>query len=315
MAVFFLLVGLELKREMLAGELASPRQAGLPIAAALGGLTIPAIIYFLANAGGPGARGWAMPMATDIAFALGALSLAAPRAPSGLKIFLAALAIVDDMAAVLVIALFYTRGLAWGAMGMAGVILLGLVALNLLRVRRLWPYLILGVGLWFFVYESGVHATIAGIVLAFTIPARGLKNASEATSTPLVRLEHKLHGFSAFVVMPLFAFSNAGVELSGTAAGPVAFGILFGLVLGKPLGIFGASVVAVRLRLGALPEGVTWRMLFGCACLGGIGFTMSLFIGMLAFEGTPVLDAAKVGVLAGSIVAGVLGAVVLRVRT
>jgi NhaA family Na+:H+ antiporter len=312
MAVFFLLVGVELKREMLAGELASPRQAGLPIAAAFGGLTVPAIIYFLANAGGPGARGWAVPMATDIAFALGALSLAAPRAPGGLKIFLAALAIVDDMGAVLVIALFYTRDLAWGAMGMAGVILLGLVALNLLRVRRLWPYLMLGAGLWFFVHESGVHATIAGIVLAFTIPARGLKSASQAASTPLVRLEHKLHGFSAFVVMPLFAFSNAGVELSGTAAGPVAFGIIFGLVLGKPLGIFGASVLAVRLRLGALPEGVTWRMLFGCACLGGIGFTMSLFIGMLAFQGTPLLDDAKVGVLVGSIVAGILGAVILR---
>ena len=312
MAVFFLLVGLELKRELLAGELASPRQAALPIAAALGGLAIPAIIYLLTNAGGAGARGWAVPMATDIAFALGALSLAAPRAPSGLKVFLAALAIVDDMGAVLVIGFVYSGSLAWGALGMAAVILLVLVALNLLRVRRLWPYLILGVALWFFVHESGVHATIAGIVLALTIPARGLDSAGEAASTPLLRLEHRLHGFSAFVVMPLFAFSNAGVELSGAAGGRVTLGIILGLVLGKPLGIFGASVLAVRLRLGALPEGVNWRMLFGCACLGGIGFTMSLFIGMLAFQGTTLLDSAKVGILAGSIVAGILGALLLR---
>jgi Na+:H+ antiporter, NhaA family len=352
MAVFFLLVGLELKREMLAGELASPRQAALPIAAALGGLTIPAIIYVLANAGGPGARGWAVPMATDIAFALGALSLAAPRAPGGLKVFLAALAIVDDMGAVLVIALVYTGSLAWGALGMAAVIVLCLVVLNLLHVRRLWPYLILGVALWFFVHESGLHATIAGIVLAFTIPTRSridaqvysrtarrllddfdrtetgdlvvltskgqqeavaaLESASEAVSAPLLRLEYALHGFSAFVVMPLFAFSNAGVELSSASGGRVTVGIILGLVLGKPLGIFGASVLAVRLRLGALPQGVNWRMLFGCACLGGIGFTMSLFIGMLAFQGTPLLDSAKVGILAGSIAAGILGAVILR---
>jgi NhaA family Na+:H+ antiporter len=259
MAVFFLLVGLEIKREALAGELASPRQAALPIAAAIGGMVVPASIYLLTNGGGIESRGWAIPMATDIAFALGVLALVAPRAPSGLKIFLTALAIVDDMGAVLVIALFYTGAITWGALGMAGLILLLLIALNVLSVRRLTPYLVLGLGLWFFVHESGVHATIAGVLLAFAIPTRtrinatefsakarglleyfdrtetgdllvltskgqqeaiiGLERASEGVTAPLLRLEHALHGFSAFVVMPLFAFSNAGVGLSGSSGG------------------------------------------------------------------------------------------------
>src|SRR5882672_8306021 len=259
MAVFFLLVGLEIKREALGGELASLRHAALPIAAALGGMVVPASIYFLANGGGIESRGWAIPMATDIAFALGALALVAPRAPNGLKIFLAALAIVDDLGAVLVIALFYTGQIVWSAMGMAALILLLLIALNLLRIRRLTPYVVLG--LWFFVHESGVHATIAGVLLAFAIPTRtrintaefsakargllddfdrtetgdlivltskgqqdaivGLERASEFVTAPLLRLEHALHGFSAFVVMPLFAFANAGVGLSGSSAGPV----------------------------------------------------------------------------------------------
>ena len=314
MAVFFLLVGLEIKREVLAGELASPRQAALPIAGAIGGMIVPAFIYFVTNGGGIEARGWAIPMATDIAFALGVLALVAPRAPSGLKIFLAALAIVDDMGAVLVIALFYTGDIAWGALGMAGIILLSLIALNLLGVRRLTPYLVLGLGLWFFVHESGVHATIAGVLLAFAIPTRtrinaaefsvkarrlldhfdrtetgdllvltskgqqeaiiGLERASEAVTAPLLRLEHALHGFSAFVVMPLFAFSNAGVGLSGSSGGSVTLAVILGLAVGKPLGITGAALAAVRLRLAALPEGVSWTALHGCAWLGGIGFTM-----------------------------------------
>ena len=352
MAAFFLLVGLEIKREALAGELASPRQAALPIAAAIGGMVVPATIYFLVSDGGLEARGWAIPMATDIAFALGALALVAPRAPSGLKIFLAALAIVDDMGAVLVIALFYTGELAWGSLGIAGTILLMLVALNILGVRRLAPYLVLGLGLWFFVHESGVHATIAGVMLAMTIPTRtrinaaeysadarrlldhfdrtetgdllvltskgqqeaiiGLERASEGVTAPLLRLEHALHGFSAFVVMPLFALSNAGVSLGGSSSGSVTLAVIVGLTIGKPLGITGAAMAAVRLRLAALPEGVSWTALHGCAWLGGIGFTMSLFIAALAFQGASLLDSAKVGILAGSILAGTIGAILLH---
>ena len=258
-------------------------------------------------------------MATDIAFALGALALVAPGAPSGLKVFLAALAIVDDMGAVLVIALFYTGDIAWGALGMAGIILLALVALNIVGVRRLTPYLVLGLGLWFSVHESGVHATIAGVLLAFAIPSRtrsnALERASELATAPLLRLEHALHGFSAYVVMPLFAFSNAGVGLSGSSAGRVTLAVVLGLVVGKPLGITAAALGAVRLRIAALPEGVSWTALHGCAWLGGIGFTMSLFIATLAFEGTTLLDSAKVGILGGSILAGIVGAIVVRLGT
>lgn len=355
MAVFFLLVGLEIKREAVAGELASPRHAALPIAAAIGGMVVPAFIYFLANGGGIESRGWAIPMATDIAFALGVLALVAPRAPSGLKIFLAALAIVDDVGAVLVIALFYTGAIAWGALGVAGLILLLLMALNVLRVRRLAPYLILGLGLWFFVHESGVHATIAGVLLAFTVPTRtrinaeefsakarellndfdrtetgdllvltskgqqeaiiGLERASEGVTAPLLRLEHALHGFSAFVVMPLFALSNAGVALNDSSGGHVTLAVVLGLAVGKPLGITAAAFAAVRCRFASLPEGVNWTALHGCAWLGGIGFTMSLFIAALAFSDTNLLDSAKLGILSGSIVAGAVGAVILQRST
>jgi NhaA family Na+:H+ antiporter len=352
MAVFFLLVGLEIKREVLAGELASRRHAALPTAAAIGGMVVPAVIYFLTNGGGIEARGWAIPMATDIAFALGVLALVAPKAPSGLKIFLAALAIVDDMGAVLMIALFYTGGIAWSAVGIAAVFLLLLIGLNALRVRRLTPYLILGLGLWFFVHRSGVHATIAGVLLAFTIPTRtrinaaqfsgqarelldhfdrtetgdllvltskgqqesiiGLERASEGVTAPLLRLEHALHGFSAFVVMPLFAFSNAGVTLNGSLGEGPTLAVILALTLGKPLGIMSAAFAAVRFRLASLPEGVRWSAVHGCAWLGGIGFTMSLFIATLAFDGTILLDGAKVGILGASIVSGTIGAILVR---
>jgi NhaA family Na+:H+ antiporter len=291
-------------------------------------------------------------MATDIAFALGVLALVVPRAPRGLKIFLAALAIVDDMGAVLVIALFYTGAIAWGALAIAGLILLLVVTLNVVRVRGLTPYLVLGLGLWFFVHESGVHATIAGVLLAFAIPTRtrinaeefsakarglleyfdrtetgdllvltskgqqeaivGLERASEGVTAPLLRLEHALHGFSAFVVMPLFALSNAGVDLRGSSGGGVASAVVLGLAIGKPLGIITAAVAAVRLRLASLPDGVSWTALHGCAWLGGIGFTMSLFIATLAFDGTTLLDSAKVGILGGSILSGMVGAIVVR---
>jgi Na+:H+ antiporter, NhaA family len=351
MAVFFLLVGLEIKREALAGELASPRQAMLPIAAAMGGMVVPAAIYLLVD-GGLASRGWAIPMATDIAFALGALALVAPRAPNGLKVFLAALAIVDDMGAVVVIALFYSGAVVWKAVGVAALIMLSLVGLNLLHVRRLTPYLVLGLPLWFFVHQSGVHATIAGVLLAFAIPTRtlinapefsakarelldefdrtetgdflvltskgqqdaiiGLERASEQVTAPLLRLEHALHGFSAFVVMPVFAFANAGVALSAASVDRVALAVLLGLVVGKPVGITVAAAVAVRSGLAGLPQSVSWTALHGCAWLGGIGFTMSLFIATLAFEGTTLLDSAKVGILAGSVFAGIAGAFVIR---
>lgn len=352
MAVFFLLVGLEIKREAIAGELASPRQAALPIAAAIGGMVVPALVYVLTNPGGDAARGWAIPMATDIAFALGALAIVAPRCPTGLKVFLAALAIVDDMGAVVVIALFYSGSVAWGALAAAAAVLGLLVLLNVVGVRQLTPYLILGVVLWHFVHESGVHATIAGVLLAFTIPTRTklnalefsetartllddfdrtetgdylvitskgqqeaiatLERASEYVKAPLLRLEHGLHGFTAFCIMPLFAFANAGVTATGSGANQITVAVALGLILGKPLGIMLAAMLAVRMHWAALPAGVTWQALHGCAWLGGIGFTMSLFIATLAFDGTALLDSAKIGILGGSLIAGIVGSVLLR---
>ena len=352
MAIFFLLVGLEIKREALAGELASLRQAALPVAAAIGGMAIPAGVYLLTNGGGLASRGWAIPMATDIAFALGVLAMLAPRAPIGLKVFLAALAIVDDIGAVLVIAIFYTGDIAWGAMRMSGLILLVLLVLNVCRVRALSLYLLLGLVLWFFVHESGVHATVAGVLLALAIPTRALisapefssrvrnlleefdrtetgdlvvltskgqqeaiarlEQATELVTAPLLRLEHALHGFSAFFVMPLFALANAGVSLNDLSVDRVTLAVMLGLVVGKPLGIIGASFAVVRSGLAALPEGVNWTALWGCACLGGIGFTMSLFIATLGFEGTGLLDSAKFGILAGSLLAAIAGGMIVR---
>jgi len=352
MAVFFLLVGLEIKREAIAGELASPRQAALPIAAATGGMVLPAVVYVLTNPGADAARGWAIPMATDIAFALGVLAIVAPRCPTGLKVFLAALAIVDDMGAVIVIAVFYSGSVAWGSLAAAAAVLALLVLLNVMGVRQLTPYLILGVVLWHFVHESGVHSTIAGVLLALTIPTRtklnalefsesartlldefdrtetgdylvitskgqqeaiaALEHASEQVKAPLLRLEHGLHGCVAFFVMPLFAFSNAGVTFGLGSANQLTLAVALGLMIGKPLGITGASLLAVRAGWAVLPEGVTWRALRGCAWLGGIGFTMSLFIATLAFDGSNDLDASKIGILGASLIAGIVGSVLLR---
>ena len=352
MAVFFLLVGLEIKREVIAGELATMKQAALPIAGALGGMIVPAGIYLALTDGGAEARGWAIPMATDIAFALGALALVAPRAPAALKVFLAALAIVDDLGAVAVIAIFYSGGLAWDALGLAAVVVVLLVTLNRLSIRAVTPYLVLGVVLWYFMHESGVHATLAGVLLAFTIPATArinaedfshrarrllddfdrtetgdllvltskgqqdaiieLERASERVTPPLLRLEHALHAVSAFAVMPLFALSNAGVSVDGVNHMNLTVAVMLSLALGKALGITAAAAVAVRWGLAALPAGVTWTALHGCAWLGGIGFTMSLFIATLAFQGTSLLDSSKIGILAGSLAAGVIGAIVLR---
>jgi NhaA family Na+:H+ antiporter len=352
MAVFFLLVGLEIKRELMAGELATPARAALPVAAALGGMAVPAAVYLLVIGGGPLSRGWAIAMATDIAFAISVFQVALPRAPLSLKVFLTALAIVDDMGAVAVIAALYTSNVAWLPLLWSGVLVAALVTFNATGVRRLLPYMMLGPVLWLFVHASGVHATMAGLLLAFTIPTRtrintgefadasrrlldqfertetgdlmvltskgqqdaivGLERASEAVTAPLLRLEHSLQGFSALVAMPLFAFANAGVPFSATAFDRLTLAVACGLVLGKPVGIAGATAVAHRLGLASLPDGVEWSALRGCAWLGGIGFTMSLFIATLAFEGMPELESAKMGIFLGSIVSGVIGSVLLR---
>ena len=356
MAVFFLLVGLEIKRELIVGELASVKKAAVPIAGAIGGMIVPAAVYWMWNMSGQNARGWGIPMATDIAFALGALALIAPHAPAGARVFLAALAIVDDMGAVLVIAIFYSHALAWSELIVAVFVVSVLIGLNVMGVRRLWPYLLVGIALWYFVHESGVHATVAGVALAFTIPTHtrinavefsrktrdflarfdrtesgdslvltskgqqeavfAIEHASKAVTAPILRLEHALHNFSAFVVMPLFAFANAGVRIGGPLEhAEVTVGVFLGLVVGKPLGIAAAALGAVKSGIGQLPGGVGWTSLLGYACLAGIGFTMSLFIAMLAFDETGPLNAAKSGILAGSLLAGIVGASVLRIAS
>lgn len=364
MAIFFLVVGLEIKRELLAGELASVRRASLPIVAALGGVLVPALIYVALNRGTAGAAGWGIPMATDITFALGVLALLGNRIPLGLKIFLTALAIVDDIAAVMVIALFYTSQVSWTALGAATVIMALLIGANRIGVRRPAVYGLLGIGLWAAMYSSGVHATIAGILLAMTIPAntridsaaflaksRGLldqfedarsadypsehilangerqealaeiEDAVEGAGAPLQRMEHTLHPWVAYAIVPLFALSNAGVRLGGDPeailSNRVTLGVLLGLFIGKQVGVTLASWLAVRSGIADLPTGVTWRALHGASLLAGIGFTMALFVADLAFAsaGEPALmDAAKIGILLASLVSGVWGYLLL-VRT
>ena len=359
MVIFFFVVGLEIKREMLVGELSSVRQATIPIAAAIGGMAAPALIYIAINAGGAGAGGWAIPCATDIAFALGVMAMLGKRVPVQLKIFLMALAIVDDIGAVLIIAFFYTSDLQWAALWAGAGIMVLLVAANLLHVRKPVVYGILGVLLWIAVLESGVHATLAGVVLAFTIPAsfriqgrdfvsfarkavdefeaaggnendcmtnehrqrwvHGLEQACEHVQTPLLRLEHFLHPISSFFIVPVFALANAGVSI-GTGVGEalmtrVSLGIIVGLVLGKQIGIMGFTWLAVKLNLGSLGEGVSWKQVYAASWLAGIGFTMSIFIANLGFGAGENLYAAKIGVLAGSLVAGVVGFTLLRAFT
>jgi Na+:H+ antiporter, NhaA family len=313
MSLFFLLVGLEIKREMLIGELASIRNAALPIAGAIGGMLVPAVIYGAFNAGGPGAHGWGIPMATDIAFALGVVALLGPRVPVALKLFLTAVAIVDDIGAVVVIALFYTAQLSATMLAIAAVVMLALTILNLVGVRHPIPYILLGIVLWAAVLLSGIHATIAGVLLAMTIPAR---THTEDEDSLLSRLEHALHVPVSFLIVPLFALTNAGVRvIGGSGSGisaAVAGGISVGLVVGKPLGITIASWLAVRARIAALPEGVSWRLLQSVSWLGGIGFTMSLFVGALAFDDPALLDSAKIGVLAASVFAATIGWLFLR---
>ncbi len=304
MAFFFLLVGLELKREILTGELRGPLRAGLAVAAALGGMVTPALIYTAFNYGGEGAAGWGVPMATDIAFALGVVALI-PRVPLSLKVFLTALAIVDDLGAVLVIAVFYSGSLNLHALALAaGVLALALLA-GRLRLRSLAVYGALGLFLWYYVMLSGVHATVAGVLLALAVPME-----SDVKTSPLHRLEHLLHPYVAYLIMPLFAFFNAGVALSGTGFGAVSLGVFLGLLLGKPAGILLFSFLAVALGLAELPRGASWGGILAVGLVAGIGFTMALFIAGLAFP-PQLLDEAKIGVLSASLTAAVIGGALL----
>ena len=356
MAIFFLVVGLEIKREVLVGELASRRRATLPIAAAVGGAMLPALVFLAVAGDGTAARGWGVPMATDIAFALGVLALLGRRAPLGLRIFVTALALVDDLLAVLVIALFYTTDLSLPALAACGGLLGALVVANRIGVRRPSVYALLGIALWLAVFESGIHATVAGVLLALTIPATTrldsdayvqqarqhisdfagrtvggedasteehhaalweLEDATERAQAPMLRIEHALQPWVSFLIVPLFALANAGVQLDTDAVStirePIAVGVIAGLVFGKQLGITLAAAVVVRLGLASLPHGVGWRHIYGAAWLGGIGFTMSLFIGTLAYgDGTGELALAKVGILVASVIAGAGGFAILR---
>jgi NhaA family Na+:H+ antiporter len=357
MAVFFFLVGMEIKRELLVGELRSPRKAMLPMAAAVGGMIVPALIYASLNWGTPEIRGWGIPMATDIAFALGALALLGTRAPLALKVFLTALAIVDDLGAVLVIALFYTENLKVNALLYSLLFWSAMIAMNRLGVRSGLAYFLVSVGMWYFMLKSGVHATVAGVLGAFAIPVRSRidpelfivrvreylnqfdqpvtertiilspeqQSAVEAierealrVQSPLQRLEHRLHYFVAFFVMPIFALANAGVALGGEGGlnwtSRVIWGVALGLLIGKPLGIALFSWLAVRLGLAQLPQGINFVHIVGVGFLAGIGFTMALFIGGLAFRGDE-LNYAKLGILSGSALAGVIGFMMLRIWT
>lgn len=316
MTAFFYLVGLELKREWLDGELQDSKRAALPAFAALGGMLVPALIYVLASRADPFAlRGWAIPSATDIAFALGVITLLGNRVPNGLKVFLVSLAIIDDLGAVLIIALFYAHGVHWPALAMAGLCTLLLYALNRRGVGSRWGYVLLGGLLWLAMLKSGVHATIAGVIAAFFLP---LRVPDRAGLSPLRSMEEALHGPVAFGILPLFAFCNAGVPLAGLSPAallePVPLGIVLGLLLGKQLGVFSFAWIAVRAGFGKLPDGVRWPQLYGVAILCGIGFTMSLFIAGLAFDGANARLAviSRLGILVGSLCCAVLGYAVLR---
>jgi len=357
MTLFFFTVGLEIKREILVGELASPKRALLPIAGALGGMLVPAGLYVALNYGTPAARGWGIPMATDIAFSLAVVAIIGARIPVGLKIFLSAFAIADDLGAVLVIALFYTQSIAWGYLAICGLFLMGFAVASLLWIRSPLVYGLLGVGIWFAILGSGVHATVAGVVVAMFIPARGkydtdtfigtckahlqrfecepgscgysillnpehlnavhdIKVACLAVETPLQRLEYGLHPWIVFMVLPLFALANAGLTLKGidmsvAVTHPVTLGIILGLVLGKPVGISLFTYLASKTFKAPLPSGVSWSHIIGVSMLGGIGFTMSLFISGLSFPSGDFTDFSKMGIVLGSLLSGALGLAML----
>ncbi len=353
MCIFFFVVGLEIKRELLAGELASPRKAALPVIAAVGGMLVPALVYFAFNNGGEFARGWGIPMATDIAFALGILAVF--PVPLALKIFLTALAIVDDIGAIVVVAIFYTDAIATGSLLIGGLLLCVSIVANVIGVRNPIIYFLIGCAIWLAFYKSGVHATLAGVIMAFTIPARTVINArqlhdrtrtllkqlretglpsdkrlltnqqhhivhsmerlTEHATAPLQELEHALMPFVTFAILPLFALTNAGVSLELEALGrltqPMSLGIILGLVLGKPLGIWLFAWAGVKLRIAELPKGISLLHVASVGCLAGVGFTMALFIATLAFEEVALVDAAKTAVLAGSLLATLIGSVLL----
>lgn len=316
MAIFFLLVGLEIKRELVEGELNTITKAALPGIAAIGGMLLPAVVFVAFNYGDSVAlRGWAIPAATDIAFALGLLSLLGSRVPLSLKVLLTAIAIIDDLGAIIIIAIFYTTSLSYASLGFAFLFLFALFVLNRMGVSKFTPYAIVGACLWFCVLKSGVHATLAGVALAMAYPIRDRKNMERS---PLREMEHKLHPWIAFGVLPLFAFANAGVPLYGlsikTVFEPIPLGIACGLFFGKQLGVFLACWGSIKLKIARMPNNATWPMMYGIAILCGIGFTMSLFIGMLAYagQGTHYSALLRVGVLVGSILSGVFGYLVLR---
>ncbi|MHA6289171.1 Na+/H+ antiporter NhaA [Maricaulis sp. CAU 1757] len=318
MAVFFLLVGLEIKREVLEGQLNSLDKSALPLVAALGGMVGPVLVYLAFNADTPATQsGWAIPAATDIAFALGILLLLGKRVPTALKVLLLAIAIIDDLGAILIIALFYTEQVALQPLALAVAASAMLIALNRGRVQSLPIYLLVGAVLWTCLLKSGVHATLAGVITALAVP---LQSRDDASHSPLHALEHKLHPWVAFGVLPIFAFANAGVAFGGLTLGdltaPVTLGIIAGLVIGKQFGVFGAMALAIRLRIARRPEGVSWLHLYGLSCLTGVGFTMSLFIGGLAFADPDLMERVRLGVLVGSALATglAIGALMLAGR-
>ncbi|MFZ1388283.1 MAG: Na+/H+ antiporter NhaA [Thiolinea sp.] len=319
MALFFLTVGLEIKREVLFGELREVSKAALPVIAAIGGMAAPALVYTLVNYQDTQAmRGWAIPTATDIAFALGVLSLLGKRVPASLKLFLLTLAIVDDLGAIVIIAVFYTTKLSALSLGVAAVSLVVLFIFNRRGVLSLTPYLLVGLIMWIAVLKSGVHATLAGVLLAFFIPSK-LREADD-DHTVADGLEHDLHSSVSYVILPLFAFMNTGVSLAGltfaTILQPIPLGIALGLFVGKQIGIFGACWVAIKLKIAKLPSDIGWWELYGVAILGGIGFTMSLFISSLAFEqeGAALVTNDRLGILVGSILSAVIGYLILKWR-
>ncbi|BEG56333.1 Sodium:Proton antiporter NhaA [Helicobacter sp. NHP21005] len=353
MAFFFLLVGLEIKREVMYGELCGFQKAAFPVVAALGGMMAPGIIYYSLNAGTNSAHGFGIPMATDIAFALGVILLLGKRVPPALKVFLVTLAVADDLGAIVVIAIFYTTNLKLIWLGGSALILLILLVLNRLGVKSLWPYLLLGVGLWFTTHNSGIHATIAAVALAFTIPIKisqpskvlqsfstalahfkgcfknpttkpleqnqrdalySLQNATMSLQSPLERLEHILHPYGAYFIMPLFAFANAGVQIGKDLnfhVDEILWGVILGLVIGKPIGILGITFLSEKLHIAKRPEGVSWGQILGAGMLAGIGFTMSMFISNIAFNNVDAMEVSKIAILLGSIVSGIVGTLYL----
>ncbi len=317
MAVFFFFVTLEIKREFILGELSSPKQALLPIIGAVGGMLVPALIYIYINFGnGDTINGWAIPSATDIAFSLGVLSLLGSRVPISLKVFLTALAIIDDLGAIIIIAFFYTGDLSIQYLSLLLLTFIALLILNKSGVKKFLPYLILGLILWFFTYQSGVHATISGVLLATVIPHRK-KNEEYSL---LTKIEHNISSYVAFGIMPLFALANAGVSLDGinleSLLSPVPLGIVLGLFVGKQIGVFLFSIIAIKLKIAQMPNNANWMSFYGVGILAGIGFTMSLFIGNLAFvENIEYIDGVKIGVLAGSLLSTLIGYSLLLLTT